>query len=382
MVKEKSERLFAFDFLRVVAMMMMIIGHSFFDLVNPNSYNVNDFPWNFWNFLRGLTAPIFLFVSGFVQVFANKRDQSGKLPNVILLRRIRTAILLLFIGYSMNFPVRRMFEIFFVDRTYLHNFYQVNILQLFGVVLLLLVILYYFTRSNFVLGIFAGAFGLLVLALNTWVHIVDWDKIMPSFLASYFSLKGGSYFTFFPFASFFFFGIAFGTYIQQFPLKTRYLMIQRQAFRLGLSLLPFGILLFMGINTLNLSFYDVAKGNVGMSIIRISQVLLLISFVAFLYQRFPQIQNLNQYITILGRNALFVYVFHLLILYGLPWYGGIVSVFNRRLGIAESFLVAFLVMIFSFTFVFSFEDFSRKRRLARPVLKFGSISLALLLLLI
>lgn len=382
MVKEKSERLAAFDFLRVLAMMMMIIGHSFFDLINPNNYNLNDFPWNLWNFLRGLTAPIFLFVSGFVQVYANKREESGRLPKGILYRRIRTAILLLFIGYSMNFPVRKMFEIFFVDRSYLHNFYQVNILQLFGVVLLLLVILYYFTRSNVVLGIVAGVFGLLVLSLNTWVHLINWDKILPSFLAPYFSLKGGSYFTFFPYASFFFFGIMFGTYIQRFPLETRYLMIQRQALRFGLGLLPLGILLFMWINTLNLSFYDHFKGNVGMSIIRISQVLLLVSFVAFLYQRLPQMQNLNRYTTILGRNALFVYIFHLLILYGLPWYGGIVSVFGRQLGIAESFLVAFLVMIISFAFVFSFEEFSRKERLLRPVLKFGSISLALLLLLI
>lgn len=382
MIRKKSERLSAFDFLRVVAMMMMVIGHSFFDLVNPSYYNVSDFPWNFWDFLRGLTAPIFLFVSGFVQVYANKREGNGKLPNGIILRRIRTAILLLFIGYSMNFPVRKMFEIFFVDQAYLHNFYQVNILQLFGVILMLLVILYYFIRSDVALGIVAGTFGLIILALNTWVHLIDWDKILPSFLATYLSLKGGSYFTFFPFASFFFFGVAFGTYIQRFPLQSRYLMIQRQAFRFGLILLPLGILLFIGINTLNLPFYDVAKGNVGMSIIRISQVLLMVSFVSFLYQRLPQLQYLNRYTTLLGRNALFVYVFHLLILYGLPWYGGMVSVFNHQLGIAESFLIAFLVMIISFAFVFSFEEFSRKERLVRPILKFGSISLALLLLLI
>ncbi|MGQ9818976.1 MAG: heparan-alpha-glucosaminide N-acetyltransferase domain-containing protein [Candidatus Kapaibacteriales bacterium] len=382
MLKEKSERLFTFDFLRVIAMMMMVIGHSFFDLVNPDFYNISKFPWNFWNFLRGLTAPIFLFVSGFVQIYANKRDESGKLPHSILHRRIRTAILLLFIGYALNFPVRKMFEIFFVDRSFLHNFYQVNILQLFGVILLLTILFYHLTRNNIVLGIISGAFGFLVLALNTWVHLVDWDNILPSFLASYLSLKSGSYFTFFPFASFFFFGVAFGAYIQRFPFENRYLMIQHKAFNLGLILLPIGLLLFMGINTLNLPFYDVEKGNVGMSIIRLSKVLLLLSFITFLYQKYSLMQNLNRYTTILGRNALFVYVFHLLILYGLPWYGGLVSLINRKIGIAESFVISFLIMLSSFAFVFLFEEFSRKERFFRPIFKFGSISLAILLLLI
>lgn len=382
MIKDKSERLSAFDFLRIIAMVMMVIGHSFFDLVNPKLIDVKMFPWNFWDFMRGLTAPIFLFLSGFIQVYANKRDGFGKLPSNIYFRRIRTAFLLLFIGYSMNFPVRKVYDIFFVDRSILQHFYQINILHLFGVLLLILVLLYKISKNNRILGIVSLNLAIVVLILNTWVHLFEWEQILPSFLAPYFSLKSGSYFTFFPFAAFFFFGVAFGAYTQNYPLEFRYSAIFRDAIRSGLILLPLGVALYLGINTLNLPFYDVYKGNTGMAIIRISLVLILLSFVVLLYKLYPQLNKLNGFTTILGRNALFVYVFHLLILYGLPWYSGIVSIINRNAGIAQSFAISFLVMIISFAFVFLFEEISRKKKLFRPVVKFGSISLAILLLLI
>lgn len=378
----KNQRLVALDFLKIIAMSMMIMGHSFFDIANPKFYDVNVFPWNVWFFFRGLTAPIFLFISGFVQVFANKRDENGNLLPNTLYKRIRTALLLLFIGYSLNFPARRAFDIFFIDKSYLSFFYQVNILHLFGVLLLLLVLLYKLTRNNRTLGYISLAFSILVIALNAWVHLVDWFKILPSFIASYLSLKGGSYFPFFPFAAFFFIGVAFATYIQNYPPEVHYEKIFHSAIKVAFVLLPIGVSIYPVINIFDLPFYDLFKANPGMSIIRFSLTLIILCFVVFLFNRFPKLNQLNRFITTLGKNALFIYLFHLLILYGLPWYGGIVSILGLKLGIIQSFILSFLIMILSFVTVFIFEEINRRIKLFSTVFKFGSISLAILLLLI
>ena len=73
----KGSRLFALDLARLMAMLMMMQGHTLDALVNPQLMDLGTFPWNIWQFMRGLTAPIFLIVSGTVHVFAMKRDEQG-----------------------------------------------------------------------------------------------------------------------------------------------------------------------------------------------------------------------------------------------------------------------------------------------------------------
>ncbi len=378
-----KHRLVALDLTRILAMGMMVVGHSFFDLAQPNSYNVSEFPWNFWEFVRGLTAPLFLFISGVVQVFANKRDSIGKLSRTTIHRRVRTAFLLIFIGYFLNFPVRQAYHFLVVDKVVLIPFFQVNILQLIGVTLLFVVFLFFLIKSNRVLGIITFLLGLIILVLNPFVHLVDWYRILPLPIAPYFSLTKGSYFTVFPFSAFLLFGISFGTFLQGFESEMRYRKILKYGSVFGLILLPIGIIVYLAISNLNLPFYDVFKGNSGMSLIRLSLVFFVIDLVTLLYlaylKKFPVVENIS---SILGKNSLFVYVVHLILLYGLPWYSGLATTFGRVFSISESFLYSFIIMTISFGLVFVFEYLGRKEKLAKPILKYGLISLCILLVIV
>ncbi len=103
-IKSTSNRVPSLDLARILAMLMMIAGHTFFSLVEPSQINVNSSPWNWWEFLRGATAPIFLTVSGIVQVFANNRDENGKLSTSTIKKRGRMALMLIAIGYLLVFP--------------------------------------------------------------------------------------------------------------------------------------------------------------------------------------------------------------------------------------------------------------------------------------
>ncbi len=382
-MNEKRQRLAALDLARILAMGMMVVGHSFFDLAQPHLYVISEFPWNFWEFARGLTAPLFLFISGIVQVFANKRDSNGRLPQAIVHRRIRTAFLLIFIGYFLNFPVRQAYHVLVVDRMVLVPFFQVNILQLIGITLLFVVVLFLIIKSNRTLGIVTFILGLLILVFNPFVHLIDWYKVLPLPIAPYFSLTKGSYFTIFPFSAFLFFGISFGTLLQRFAPELRYKNILKFGSLFGLILLPIGLFTYFAISNLNLPFFDAFKGNSGMAIIRLSLVFFIIDLVVLLYllylKQFPIVENIS---TTLGKNSLFVYVIHLLLLYGLPWYSGLATRFGKTFSVAESFLLSFVILAISFALVFIFEYFGRKEKLTKPILKYGLISLSILLLIV
>ncbi len=370
---EKSQRLVYLDLIRVIAMIMMILGHSFFDLVRANLININVFPWVVWEFLRGLTAPIFLFVSGIVQVFANKRVE-GKLPKAKVHKRIRTALLLIFLAYFLNFPVQRAFHIFFQTTDALINFFQVNILQLTGITLLWLLLYFVLTKDNRQLGFISLVTGIIIFALTPFVHLVDWFEILPLPIAPYFSLVKGSYFTIFPFSGFLFWGVAFGTYLERYPLEYRAKIMLRKGFYLGILLLPLGFVIYSLINLLNLPFFDVFKANPGMSIIRLACIGLGLSLIVLIYQKYlVKYQIINKVSFILGKNALFVYVVHLIVLYGFPWYPSLASIYHKNFGILESFVLSSLVVVVSFALVFIFENLFSERRLLKSIFKFGTV---------
>ncbi len=381
-MEKQSQRLDYLDLMRVIAMMMMILGHSFFDLAQPNLYSITIFPWNIWEFLRGLTAPIFLFISGTVQVFANKRIE-GKVSNDIVTKRIKTALFLIFLGYFLNFPVQKAFHIFFVDKSTLIPFLQVNILQLIGLTLIWLLLYFIFTKNNIKLGVISFFTGIIIFGLTPFVHLIDWYQFLPMPIAPYFSLNKGSYFPIFPFSGFLFLGAAFGTYLEKFPLQYRAKVIIKKGFLFGFISLALGIPLYFIIDSLHLPFYDPNKGNPGMSVIRLSLVLLLLSALVAFYEKFlNKIQFVRSSARTLGKNALIVYIVHIFILYGLPWYPGLATLFPRQFGILESFALSFLVMFLSFGIIFEFEKFASQRKILKPLFKYGFVSIFLLLSLV
>jgi len=381
-MERQSQRLIYLDLMRVIAMMMMIVGHSFFDLVKPDLYSITQFPWNFWDFLRGLTAPTFLLISGIVQVFANKRINSKVSPEIVY-KRIKTALLLIFLGYFLNFPVQRAFHIFFVQKSILIPFFQINVLQLIGVTLLWVLAYFLLTKDNKQLGIISLVTGIIIFILTPFVHLVNWYEYLPMWLAPYFSLSKGSYFPIFPFSGFIFFGVAFGTYLERFKLEERPEIIRKVGFQWSLPLVAFGTITYFLINLLNLPFYDIYKGNPGMSIIRLGLVLMLLALITFLHQKYlSKYEFINYFAKTLGKNALVVYFVHLVILYGLPWYPSFAVLHQRQFGILESFTIAILVMVSSFSIIFAFENIASHRKLLKPLFKYGLVSLFILLALV
>ena len=61
------------DSIRLIAILLMLQGHALEAFVAPAAMDWNSLHWQLWGQVRGLTAPLFLLVSGASTVLATRR---------------------------------------------------------------------------------------------------------------------------------------------------------------------------------------------------------------------------------------------------------------------------------------------------------------------
>ncbi len=374
-----SSRLTGLDLARCFAMLMMILGHVFFELVNKSLISIDQFPWNFWEFTRGLTAPTFLIVSGIVQIFANKREQNGSVDKRTIRRRLTMGTILIAIGYLLVFPANNVLHLFAYGNHDFTNFLQINILQLIGVSLLILLSMFAVTKNNTQLGWLALIGAITINVLTPFVLLADGFNYLPEFLASYFSQKHGSIFPIFPFTSFILWGAALGAWIQSKPAEDRYSFIKRIGLIAGIAFIAAGVPLYYYVESLNLHFIEPYKGNPGMSVIRIGAVLVLLSLLMRLFLRTKQF---SRFYSFFGKRALLIYIIHLMILYGTPWNLSIGQYYHQSLPILTSFLVSFGIIVATVAISWCYDYSVNKYKSASKFYKYSLGALVIFLLFI
>lgn len=340
----QSNRLPSLDLARILAMLMMIAGHTFFSLVNPELIDISEFPWNWWNFLRGVTAPIFLTVSGIVQVFANKREASGKLSPNTLQKRLKTGMNLLFIGYLLMFPVQNLYDIPYAPKSAFHTFLSVNILQLFGITLLFVLLEFVLTRNNKSLFKISLASALFIIILNPLVHRVDWFAILPFGIASYLDISKGSFFAIFPFSAYVFLGVSIGTILQKVEASKRLDFIMQKSLIIAPILLVSGLILSYFDATLFNNTGHLYIAGFGVFVLRLCCVAVMFYITGLITKAFKKYES---YFMFFGKKSLYVYVIHLIILYGSAVTPGINTFYGGQLGIFWALFNILIVLAFT-----------------------------------
>jgi hypothetical protein len=308
-------------------MLMMIAGHTFFSLIEPSQINTNLSPWNWWEFLRGATAPIFLTVSGIVQVFANKRNENGKLNPITVKKRIRMALMLIAIGYLLVFPAEKIFDLPYLDAKYFANFFAVNVLQLIGVSLLMVLLTFVLTRSDKQLFWTALTIGILMTIATPFVNKVNWFEILPYPIASFLDFRNGSIFCLFPFTAYLFFGMAFGAKLKQVNI-------------IYSSLIAAPIFYFLGNYIFNLEWGFIKdtpipyKASAGYFFTRFFVVTIVLALTGLITKK---LMHLQDYFSFFGQKALYVYVLHFFVLYGTAFTPGLHKFYGGASTIALAF---------------------------------------------
>ena len=375
----KANRLFVFDLARFIAMVMMMQGHVLDALVSPAELNINVFPWNIWHFIRGLTAPVFLLISGAVFVFAAKRDESGRLTNATVWKRTRWAMTIMLVGYMLMFPANRIFDLYFVPAEIWKNFFQVNILQLTGAALILLTLVARLTRSHEQFGKVSLMIAAGIALLTPFIHNTDVRTFMPEAFAAYFSYTNGSLFPIFPFAAYSFAGAAIGAFLLKYKGEERLTVMKKHFAPLGAAVLAGGLLLAELVKiTPFIPEHDFYRMDPGFTMIRSGIVLIVLAAISHLYAATRRFENIY---AMYGQKALHIYVGHLILLFGTPWFGSIGRYHIKDMPLADGLLIALAVIAACLGGVYLLETAKKKISNGEKILRFsGALIMAYLLL--
>jgi len=345
-----SQRITALDMARFIAMIMMVQGHVIDALANPIYTPTDEFPWTLWHFARGFTAQVFLMLSGTVHVFANKRMEDGRLTPINFKKRIKTALMIMGIGYLFMFPANKIWDIFFIeDRLWIH-FCRVNILQLIGLTLMLVMGMFYLTRSDKGVGRLALGTGIAISLLSPIVHSINAFNYLPEIVGAYFSFEHGSFFPIFPYSAFMFFGLYIGVKLKAVDPDKRTKYLYQWFLPMGLVMIGVGFLLRMELK--DLGWGIPIKVNPGAIMYQVGFVLTGIAICAFLYTK---TKKLTFYYAMFGKRALMIYVLHLILLYGSPWWASVGNIFNKQMSIEWTLFFVVVIEIFTFGIVYLYE---------------------------
>ncbi len=339
------------DAARLVAILLMLQGHTLEAFVAPSAMDWTRLRWELWGQLRGLTAPLFLLISGAAAVLATRRGPDGQVPRALLGRRLRTALKVLAIGYLLVFPAAHLADLRWVSPAGWQAFLQVNILQLNAVALLGLTALLALTRSARTQGAWSLGLGLAILLAAPWVAILPWFAWLPEGLAAYLSYAHGSLFPIFPSAAFMFLGATLGAGLLESPGPERLGRFRLAVLGAGLTCLAFS-LVAPHLPEPPLPPLEAYQAGWGPVFHRLGFAFLALGVLAALAQAWP---GATRALAPLGRKSLAIYVVHLALIYGTPWTPGLMGPALHSLGGTQGVRLVPLVALATFAVVLAWD---------------------------
>lgn len=343
MTTAAAERVRFVDVLRVVAAFQMVQGHTV-DAVLSTAARTGAVHAG-WTWLRGLTAVAFLFVAGVsFHLSTVRRYQAHRGDARAVAHRMRRAGMLVLLGYALHLPLAAAWGGVGGDAaSAMRGFAAVDILQCIGVSLAMLEMLVCLLPSR---RAFVGACACLGAALLFGAPVtralVPTGALAP--LVDYVTPLGGSVFPLLPWAGHLCLGVVVGACIDV-PLP------RARALRLG----AIGVLLLSGEAVARASgAAPIVVDHLG----RLAWVTLVASPLALA----DAASRTPAWVQRLGAETLFVYVVHVLFVYG--DHVGLAAVVGPTLSPALAGLVALAVTAASFALAFVYRDGLRRVRLA------------------
>jgi len=183
----KKSRLNFIDLMRGLAMIVMVEVHVVNSMMNPALRNENWF--NYVNFLNGMVAPSFVFISGFAFMLASQSKLAEfRTFKYAFWKQIGRIMLIWFLGYMLHIPFFSKYKCINIATTdHWMNFLSVDVLQCIAFGLLLIFIIRLAVRSD---KIFIGTvifLGLAAVIPAAKIYTIDFQTYMPLFMAMYIS---------------------------------------------------------------------------------------------------------------------------------------------------------------------------------------------------
>ncbi len=354
---KENNRLIYIDALRSFAILMMLQGHFISALLADKFKDQNNTFYKIWEYFRGITAPTFFTITGFVFMFLLLKHKNVGLDNPRVKKGIERGIKLIIWGYALRFS----FGIFF---GYTHvSYYYTDVLHIIGLSLLLLCSIYLlFYKSNPKLF----SYTLLSITIFSFLFERYYNEIsipyLPIEISHYLTKVNGSVFSLFPWFGY----VSIGAYLAPFFIKYK----ENKNFykKLPLALAITGLLLLFTSSPLLLflgSFFEInvftVSGDYNYLFTRLGDVFLIFSIFVFLRDFLTH----SLFIKI-GKVTLSIYIVHHIILYGSWFDTGITKLYKNSLNYTEAIFGALVFMFLVCFLVLKYREFTNN------ILKKGS----------
>ncbi len=338
-MEKKTARLYFIDAMRAWAILMMLQGH-FIDGLLDNAFRDNtDLTFNIWKYFRGITAPVFFTVSGFIFTYLLIRVPQKGMQNPRIKKGIKRGLQLIFIGYLLRTNLLGILGGVIYDA-----FYLVDVLHCIGLSLLGIIGIYLLSQNgkkSLLPSLLIGVTGVLFLFEPIYSQ---WSfSFLPQAMGNYFTKANGSVFTIIPWFGYTTFGAFMSVLFTQYKKhKNLYQYAITICLLTGLSLIFFSSDFLLGLSELTgiSVFEEIAMNNY--LFIRLGDVFLVFA-VFMLFRRLMT----NATVLKLGQSTLSIYVIHFVILYGSFTGLGLYRFFHHELSPTTAILGAIGFMIVS-----------------------------------
>ena len=301
-------RLYFIDAMRAWAILMMLQGH-FVDGLLDNAFRDNsNAVYSVWKYFRGVTAPVFFTVSGFIFTYLLIKGKEIGFNNPRVKKGIKRGLLLLAIGYLLRLNFFGLLK----GQIY-GSFYLVDVLHCIGLSILGIIGIYLLTSSRnkylFPGVLLATTLVLFVLEPNykQYAH-----HYLPEMIANYLTKANGSVFTIIPWFGYAAIGAFMSVLFNRFKnFKFLYPVAIASFTIVGFGLLFYSSGFFLKLYnwTGMLVFSKVYFNNY--LFIRLGDVSLVFA-IFMLFRKFMS----NSSVLKIGQSTLSIYVIHYIILYG------------------------------------------------------------------
>jgi uncharacterized membrane protein len=315
-----AHRVIFIDLARAMAVLFMLYGHTISALLAP-SYQAGGW-FAAWQFQRGLTACLFLMLSGFSFSVATTRHWASHVrPSWAILRRLRRFAWFIVLGYALHFPVADVAELAALPEERWRTFLAVDVLQLIGVSLMVIQLLVLALASPRVFAFVSVVLAAAVTSVTPIVWRTDWTARLPLGIAAYLSPATGSLFPIFPWAAYILVGAALGEFYSRWGAG------RLQRFLVGVLLMPGAVLVAAALTV---------RGMTGGTwsvpsevLLRSGACLLILSVIAFVSRRLSRLPHVFGAV---AQETLLIYWVHLCIVYGSVWNPGLSQAYGATLG--------------------------------------------------
>lgn len=337
-MKEKVRYISA-DLLRGLVIIIMIEVHVFNAFLLPELRQTGWF--SVLNFINGLVAPSFLFVSGFAfQVSSGSKLEEMRKLGKAFWKKIGRIFQIIIIGYALHLPYYSLSKIINnATPDQLASFFAVDVLQCIGFGLLFLFLTRLLIKSDKAYNYFLIASLVLVTLLSPIIWTIDFNEFVHPLIGNYFNRLHGSLFPVFPWLNFLLAGAIFAKYFVEARSKNEEEKFIRNITIAGIIVLLFGHLFYSGLFPKHLTSII---PNPIFFLERLGYVIVLFSLCWLADKKY----NLKpRFILDASRESLLVYWLHLIIIYGMFWGGkSLALIIGNNLNLAESLIVTLILI--------------------------------------